>query len=187
MPLSLLLSSITDRTQKKTQTLSVLEEEFGKRQVPQREMMVSAPSGLMAWTLLPVPFRVRKRQDQVTLQELGTVALAVCLKRRLGPAPSSELLGDGVQNWEAPSRNLSGPSAFQEGLSWPHCNLQPELGPAACVRCSFLSDIPLHTRPPCLVSTRVSFPDVSVGTGCLAPHFPFQFRQGVFCGGPGML
>lgn len=49
---------------------------------------------------------------------------------------------------------------------------------------AFLSDIPLHTRPPCLVSTRVSFPGVSGGTGSLAPHFPFQFRQGVLCGGP---
>lgn len=123
MPLSLLLPSITDRTQKKTQTLTMLKEEFGEQQVPQREMMVSATSGLMAWMFLSVPFRVRKRQDQATLQELGTVALAVYLKRRLGPAPSSELLVDGVRNWEAPSRNLSGPSAFQEGLSWPHCNL----------------------------------------------------------------
>lgn len=76
----------------------MLEEDSGKWQVPQRKMMVSAPSGLMAWMFLSVPFRVRKRQDQATLQELGTVALAEYLKRRLGPAPSSEFLGDGVWN-----------------------------------------------------------------------------------------
>lgn len=161
MPLSPLPPSITDRTQRKTQTLSVLEEESGKQQVPWREVMVSAPSGLMAWTLLSVPFRVRKRQDQ----ELGTVVLAEYLKRRLGPAPSSELLGHGVQNWEAPSRNSVVPLPFRRGsagltatcsLSWAQLPVEGALSSLA-----FLSDIPLHTRPPCLVSTGVSFPGVS--------------------------
>lgn len=58
-------------------------------------------------------------------------ALAVCPKSRLGPAHSSELFGDGAQNWGggAPSRNLSGPSAFQEELSWPRSALN-------CIACS---------------------------------------------------
>ena len=56
------------------------------------------------------------------------MALAVYLKRRLGPAPSSELLGDGGAELGGSIQKLSGPSAFQEGLSWPHSNLQPELG-----------------------------------------------------------
>lgn len=189
LPLSPLPPSITDRTQRKTQTLSVLEEESSKQQVPWREVMVSAPSGLMAWMLLSVPFRVRKRQDQATLQEVGTVALAMYLKRWLGP--SSELLGNGVQNWEAPSRNSVVPLPFRRGsagltatcsLSWAQLPVGGALSSLA-----FLSDIPLHTKPPCLVSTRISFPGMSGGTGSLAPHFPFHFRQGVLCGGPGML
>lgn len=145
-----------------------------------------APHHLTWWPglsfLCPLGFRKGRIRPSSGTTARDCEALAVCPKSRLGPAHSSELFGDGAQNWggsiQKPQWSLGLPGGAQLAPQCVklHC-LQPELGLAACGRRCFLSDIPLHTRPLSLVSTRVSAPG-GRGAGSLAPHFPFPIGQG---------